>query len=215
MQAQSSPYEVQPPSKRKLILATLGTAAGALVLLLLFVLPAEFGIDPTGLGGALGLTRLNSPATQSIQITDVVGGNEVLREVEIPQFGEPTPLPNPAVFQDQEQPPRTETLEIEIPAESETEIKVHLQEGKVVLYSWQVDRGDVYVDFHGHDPSFGPDFFVRYKEQQEGSGNNGSLTAPFDGEHGWYWLNYNEFPVTITLDLQGYYEEVIDYGIFQ
>ena len=213
MEKQPSPYEVQPPSKRKLAGATLAAAAGALVLLMLIVLPAEYGIDPTGLGRAMGLTSLNAPA-QTIEISDVIGGNEVLREVEIPEFGEPTPLPNPAVFQDQERAPKTETLRIEIPADGQTEIKVQLQEAQVVLYSWQVDRGQLYVDFHGHDPSFGPDFFVRYKEQQEGSGNHGSLTAPFTGEHGWYWLNYNEYPVIITLELSGYYDEVIDYGIF-
>lgn len=213
MDKQQSPYEAQPPSKRRIFISTLFAACGALVILLLIVLPAEYGLDPTGFGRLTGLAQLTAP-TQSIQISDVIGGNEVIREVEIPQFGEPTPLPNPAVFQDQDQPPRTETLQIEIPSEGETEIKVQLQEGKVVLYSWSVDRGDIYVDFHGHDPSFGPDFFVRYKEQQEGSGNNGSLTAPFSGEHGWYWLNYNEYPVTVTLRLMGYYDEVIDYGIF-
>jgi hypothetical protein len=82
------------------------------------------------------------------------------------------------------------------------------------VYSWAVDQGDIYVDFHGHDASFGPDFFVRYKEQQEGSGNNGSLTAPFSGEHGWYWLNYNEYDVVVTLTVTGYFDDVIDYGIF-
>ncbi|MGV3590262.1 MAG: hypothetical protein ACO1PZ_01155, partial [Gammaproteobacteria bacterium] len=74
---------------------------------------------------------------------------------------------------------------------------------------------DVYVDFHGHDPSFGPDFFVRYQEIQEGATEtHGSLTAPFTGEHGWYWLNYNEEPVVIVLTVSGFYDEIIDYGIF-
>ena len=38
--------------------------------------------------------------------------------------------------------------------------------------------------------------------------------APFSGEHGWYWLNYNEFPVTVTLTVTGYFDDIIDYGIF-
>ncbi len=201
-------------SEKSLVKATVIAIVAAAVILTTIVLPSEYGIDPTGIGGALGLTQLNAEPVQTIEITDIIGGNAVLREVEIPAFGEPTPLPNPAVFQDQETPPQTRTMEITIPGDAETEVKLVMQEGKVAVYSWAVDQGDIYVDFHGHDASFGPDFFVRYKEQQEGSGNNGSLTAPFSGEHGWYWLNYNEYDVVVTLTVTGYFDDVIDYGIF-
>ena len=212
MKNQNISNEVVKPSGKKLLLSTLLALAGAAILLVLIVLPAEYGIDPTGLGNKLGLAALNAPV-KTIQISDVTGGNEALREVAIPDAGDPTPLPNPAVFQDEQQPPKTDTIQITIPSEAETEIKLKLQEGKSAQFSWQVDRGDLYVDFHGHDPSFGPAFFVRYKEEQESAGGNGSLVAPFTGEHGWYWLNYNEFPVVVTITVSGYYEEVIDYGL--
>jgi hypothetical protein len=89
-----------------------------------------------------------------------------------------------------------------------------MQTSKMIEYAWRVDRGSVYTDFHGHDPAAGNEYFVRYKEQQEGTGNNGSLVAPFAGEHGWYWLNYNEFPVVVTVTISGYFDDVVDYGIF-
>jgi len=205
---------IDPPSSSSLLKATLIAVVAAIILLVLIVLPAEYGIDPTGVGEATGLTELNAEPVYRIEISDVIGGNETIREVEIPAFGEPTPLPNPAVFQDQEAAPQIISMDVTIPAETQTEIKMVMTEGKAIVYSWQVDRGDIYVDFHGHDVSFGPDFFVRYKEQQEGAGNNGSLTAPFDGEHGWYWLNYNEYDVVVTLTITGYYDDIIDYGIF-
>lgn len=205
--------QVPTPSGRTLLTTTVLAIAGAALLLILVVLPAEYGIDPTGAGTALGLTAINEPV-RTIQITDVTGGNEAMLDVEIPDFGEPYPLPNPRVFQKEERAPETRTLRVMIPAESETEVKLVMQEAKVALYSWSVDQGDIYVDFHGHDPSFGPDFFVRYEELQEGAGSSGSLTAPFKGEHGWYWLNYNEFPVEVTLTVTGYFDDVIDYGIF-
>ena len=66
----------------------------------------------------------------------------------------------------------------------------------------------------GHDPAAGDDFFVRYEEQQAGTKGNGSLVAPFEGEHGWYWLNINEVPVTITLTVTGFFDDIVDYGIF-
>lgn len=213
MNKKNIPNPVNQPSGKKLLQSTGLALAGAAVLLVLVVLPAEYGIDPTGLGNRMGLTALNEPV-RSNQITDVIGGNAAMRAVAIPDFGAPTPLPNPAVYQDEAQAPNTETMLVTIPPNSETEIKVRLEEGKVILFSWRVDQGDIYVDYHGHDPSFGPDFFVRYKEEQESAGNNGSLTAPFTGEHGWYWLNYNEFPVVVTLTVDGYFEELIDYGIF-
>lgn len=205
---------IEPPSSQTLIKATVISIVAAVIILALVILPAEYGVDPTGFGAATGLTELNDEATVTIEITDIIGGNEVIREVEIPGFGEPTPLPNPAVFQDEAEPPQTITMEVMIPAEAETEVKMVMTEGKVAMYSWSVDQGDIYVDFHGHDISFGPDFFVRYKEQQEGEGNSGSLTAPFDGEHGWYWLNYNEYDVVVTLTITGYFDDIIDYGIF-
>ena len=205
---------IEPPSSKSLVKATLISIVAAAVILVLVVLPSEYGVDLTGFGSATGLNELNAEPMVTIEISDIIGGNEVIREVEIPGFGEPTPLPNPAVFQGQAEPPETITMKVMIPAERETEVKMAMTEGKVAVYSWEVDQGDIYVDFHGHDISFGPDFFVRYKEQQEGSGNNGSLTAPFDGEHGWYWLNYNEFDVEVTLTITGYFDDIIDYGIF-
>jgi hypothetical protein len=203
----------QLASKKRIGQATVVAAIVALIVLVTTVLPAEYGIDPTGIGDAFGLTVLSQP-TRTIEIIDVLGGNEAVKEFEIPDFGDPVPLPNPGIHQDEEQPSRTDTVKITIPAEGETEIKTVLRAGKVITYSWQVDQGSVYSDFHGHDPALGNDFWVRYREHQEGSGHNGSLTAPFDGEHGWYWVNLTQFPLTVTLTVSGFYEDMIDYGIF-
>jgi hypothetical protein len=201
------------PSGKRIAVSVVVAAAVAGLILITVVLPAEYNIDPTGIGRALDLTALSEPS-RTLEITDVLGGNEAVREVEIPDFGEPVPLPNTAIYQDQEQPPQTRTMQITIPPEKQTEIKTVLGKSKVIQYSWQADRGTVYCDFHGHDPAAGDQFFVRYREHQEGSSANGSLVAPFDGEHGWYWLNYNDFPVTITLTVTGFFDEIKDYGLF-
>jgi len=205
----------EPPTGKRLILSAAIAAGAAAIALVAFVLPAEYGIDPLGIGRALGLTALSeSSQTRTIEIVDVVGGNERVVQAEIPDFGEPVPLPNPAVHQDAPAAPRTDTIEVEIPPEQETEVKLLMNTSKAVLYSWHVERGTIYSDFHGHTPDAGPNFFVRYIEHQETAGGNGSLVAPFDGEHGWYWLNYNDFPVKVTLTVSGYYDDIIDYGIF-
>jgi hypothetical protein len=216
---------IEPPSGKRIAVSALVACVVAGIVLVTAVLPAEYGVDPTGIGGALGLTALNEPV-RTIEIADVVGGNEAVREAKIPDFGEPVPLPNPAVHQAEDHAPRSQQFVVTIPPEGETEIKTVLRAGKMILYTWSVDRGTIYSDMHGHNPEFGSDFFVRYLEHcgdeddfengicKEGSGQSGSLVAPFDGEHGWYWLNFNEFPVTVTLDVTGFYDDTIDYGIF-
>jgi hypothetical protein len=201
-------------ASRNVVLSAVIGACVAAIVLFAFVLPAEYGIDPTGLGRVLGLTEMNAVAepTRTFQIVNVIGGNESVKEVEIPDFGEPVPLPNPEVYQHRDAAPRTDTVNVMIPAEGETEIKTVLGTSQMIVFSWHTDRGAIYSDFHGHDPEAGDEFWVRYSEHQEAAGDDGSLVAPFSGEHGWYWLNFNDFPVTVTLTLTGYYDDIIDYS---
>ena len=91
MSENNSNHEIEAPSATNLLTATIATIIGALILLVLVVLPAEYGIDPTGFGELTGLDALSSEAYETIEIIDIIGGNEVMREVEIPMFGEPTP----------------------------------------------------------------------------------------------------------------------------
>lgn len=209
-----SPYESNPPSGRKILTSVAIAVTGAAAALVAVVLPAEYNIDPTGIGHALGLTALHAPA-KTIQIANVVGGNEKYREVVIPDPGKPIPLPNPAVFQGKSTPSRSETMTITLQPGQETEIKTALKTAQVILFSWQVDGGQVYVDFHGHEPGAGNDAWVRYEELQSSTQGNGSLVAPFEGEHGWFWLNISDNPITIKLTVSGYYEKLINYGILK
>jgi hypothetical protein len=205
--------EIQAPSGKRIARSVGIAIVVAAVLLVVAVLPAEYGIDPTGIGRALGLTELNAAPTRTFEVKDVLAGNEGVREVEVPDFNEPVPLPNPGVHQSEDRPIETRTVTITLPPEGETEIKTVLRESKVVVYHWETDRGSIYCDLHGHDPEAGSEFFVRYREDQEASNVTGSLVAPFGGEHGWFWLNYNDFPVVITLTVTGFFDDIIDYGI--
>jgi hypothetical protein len=205
----------QAPSGRRIALSVGLAVIVAAIVLVVAVLPAEYGIDPTGIGRALGLDALNAPASRTIEVRDVIGGNERVREVEIPAFNEPVPLPNPAVHQAEDRPIETRTVTLTLGVDDETEVKAVLRASKVIEYTWKTDGGLVYCDMHGHDPAAGQDFFVRYREDQEGATEaTGSLVAPFDGEHGWYWLNLHDGPVTITLTVTGFFDDIIDYGIF-
>ncbi len=211
MPESQSPFEANPPSTARLMKSIGIALAIAVVALLAVVLPAEYGIDPTGIGRALGLTEMRAP-TRTLLVKDVIGGNEKYREIKIPDTKQPIPLPNPAVIQLKQAAPRTDTITITLKPIEETEIKTVLDAAQVVLYDWKVEGGEVYTDFHGHEPGAG-DAFVRYEEQMSGTEGHGSLVAPFAGEHGWYWVNVSPDPVTITLHLTGYYKDTKNYGI--
>lgn len=213
-----SPFIAHPPSARRLLLTVLVAVVLAGTVLTTVVLPAEFGIDPTGIGKAMGLTKMSQ--TSKVELGDTIGGNEGIiasakaLPSEVKGSPQPLPLPNPAVHQSQAAPARSETVTIKLPPYTQTEVKAALAAGKMLLYSWQVAGGKVYVDFHGHDPAWeNKQAFVRYEEQNASSGANGSLVAPFTGEHGWYWINTGKTPVVITLTVQGFQDKIINYGV--
>ena len=213
MSKSMSPFEVNPPSPKRLIASVAISIAGAALVLLIIVLPAEYNLDPTRIGGALGLTAMHAPK-RTLQVKDVIGGNEKYREVELPSLDKPVPLPNRAVIQVKPAVARTENVSVTLQPGQQTEIKAVMDAAQVILYSWTAKGGEVYTDFHGHEPEAG-DAFVRYEEQQTGHEGHGSLVAPFSGEHGWFWLNISEQPVTIRLTFSGYHREVKNYGLIE
>ena len=188
----------------------------AAIALFTLVLPAEYGYDPTGIGRHLGLMAMSDARTSAADsIEDVTGGNDVLKAAAGASSMDPLPLPNPAVSQLEAAAPHTETIEITLGFDEKTEIKAVLAKGKVILYDWSVEGGKVYVDFHGHDPSKGDAYWVRYEEADGITQRSGSLVAPFAGEHGWYWLNVSDTPVKIRLTVTGYQEKLVNYGLLK
>src|SRR5262249_54634911 len=61
-------------------------------------------------------------------------------------------------------------------------------------------------DFHGHTLNAeGEAMTVAEYRKDKGLADAGSLTAPFEGIHGWYWKNTNADPVTVKLEVWGFY----------
>ena len=55
-----TPLRAELPSSRQLLRSTILAVIAALVLLIAVVLPAEYGIDPTGVGRVLRLTEMGN-----------------------------------------------------------------------------------------------------------------------------------------------------------
>ena len=106
MSESSAQGRFEPPSGKTIVISSVVALLVAIVVLIAIIWPAEYGRDPTGIGGLLGITSMSTAPTETIEVVDNIGGNETLREIEIPDFGDPVPLPNPNVAQHEPTPPR-------------------------------------------------------------------------------------------------------------
>ena len=109
---------------------------------------------------------------------------------------------------------RTDTVDIPVrPNGGEIEYMVKMRQGDSMVYSWRAveiaapDR--LTSEFHGHtDRAPGTTGTLIFYRKATGASENGSLTAPFDGIHGWYLKNDTDRPVVVRLTLAGFYEVI-------
>jgi hypothetical protein len=166
------------PSLAALIKATGVAFVIAVVLLVLVVLPAEYDVDVTGFGRAIGLTVLSKPA--------------------------PEPAPEAT---DASEIERDDQTVVDVPAGKGVEYKFHLRGGQKMKYSWNSNSSELFYDFHGEPKGAASNVFESFAAGKA-SLVKGTFTAPFDGTHGWYWKNSSPRPVQITLETSGTYEIV-------
>lgn len=174
-------------SSRNLFKAVVAAFIGAMVVLITFVMPAEYGLDPTGIGEALGLTAISSPA---------------LAPIPPPQGASLAPTAmGPVSLYPAEY--KFDSREIILGPYEYVEFKYHLAEGATMLFSWRAD-GDVMHDFHGDREGAAADAAQSFDAAPRRQAD-GSFTAPFTGIHGWYWENPAGETVTIRLHSAGFY----------
>lgn len=100
------------------------------------------------------------------------------------------------------------THRVELPIDGAVEYKAIMSQGDSIVFDWATRGGQVYTDFHGHAEPMDDNVFVRY-EESEVSDQSGMIVAAFSGGHGWYWLNLEDHPITITLRVAGFFEEIV------
>lgn len=230
--------------------ATLGSALAAGAILVFAWVPAEYGIDPTGVGGMLGLTemgeikqqlyaeaeaddaalavpaavptavpapldpalteRLDAIETQVAAIAAIVGATPVPPE---PAAAAPAPVetaaappdPSAALEPTEPAPPswRDEVSYILAPTEG-IEVKLVMEEGAIAAFEWSANGAVLNFDTHGD----GGGQRISYEQGRGVPGQEGELVAAFTGNHGWFWRNRTDAPVTVTLRARGDYVEL-------
>ena len=192
------------PTSRQLVRATAISAAVAGALLVTIVLPAEYAIDPTGIGGALGFTEMGEIKAQLAQeaATDraatALAANAAAPGVAATMPAEPQTGAAAATA-------RSDVTRVTLNPGQGAEVKATMAEGVQLAYDWSVSGGAVNYDTHADAP--GIDYYG-YDKGQNSAGERGQLVAPFDGKHGWFWRNRGDAPVTVTLRTQGAYTEI-------
>lgn len=165
-----------------------------------------------------GVVKQNQEPPPSVQSEPVTTAGEGLLmrylepdqvEVSYDEYGTVLPYSSGDNYVKGERAWRHETLSIEIKGDQSVEYKALMNQGESLNFQWTVEGGQAYYDMHAHDDAFGKEFFTRYDEG-EGVSHAGTIIAPYSGEHGWFWLNLEEGPITITLEVAGFFEKIVE-----
>lgn len=190
--------------KDKLARNTVVAIVIAIILLIIVVLPAEYDIDPTGMGAVLGIKGLSSQAEVDTILPET--GDTAITEANPLHTNFDPPL---------------QFVEVDLILEpyGQGEFKLKMPENARLSYSWDSGTDLVYADLHGHTLITGEageeeEIVVRYWETQEGTSESGEFGTPFKGDHGWYFLNLETRPISIKVSISGTFDshEYIDIG---
>lgn len=199
----------QLPTAGELIRSTIIALISAFLILVTVVLPAEYAIDPTRIGSLLGLTRMGEI---KIQLAEEAKEAESSKKEEnsIADFKQSEPAINntneQANSSEENAGSKTDQVKVIIPSDEGAEIKVEMLKGASIDFTWKAEGGSLNFDSHGEESnSFKT---ASYDKGTNKNKQSGTLTAKFDGTHGWYWRNRSRNNVTLTLDVKGDYISV-------
>ncbi|MES0196687.1 transmembrane anchor protein [Mesorhizobium sp. M0011] len=205
------PTRAELPTSMQLLRSTVIAILAAAAILVTIVLPAEYAIDPTGVGRALELTEMGEIKTQLAEEAE----QDRLREL---QNGTPTAVPAPdqqssllkRVFAElvigsaSAQELRTDEMSVTLKPGEGAEIKLVMAKGAQAKYSWTANGAVVNFDTHGD----GGGENISYEKGRGAAEDEGVLEAAFDGNHGWFWRNRTDADVTVTLKTNGAYTDI-------
>lgn len=175
-------------ARQRLLVAAGAALLGAGLILVMFVLPAEFGVDPLGTGAKTGLLDLGVVGQQVEALSNAASTGGAQATIVVPQ----------------DRPFKEETVEFKVGPRQGMEYKYRLDKGEALLYSWKT-TGPVNYEFHAEPDGAPRGYAQTYEKVERKSEASGTLTAPFPGIHGWYWENTTDQEITVTLTTAGYY----------
>lgn len=204
------PADVELPSAGKLIRSTAISIVVAGGILVTTVLPAEYAIDPTGIGRLLGLTSmgeikksLEKESKEHSQFTPRSGD----RRSVFTALG--NLLISPAAAEEKKPAAKATDWKDEVtftlkPGQG-FEIKLTMKKGVKARYEWTATGGRINYDLHAHAGGSN----ARYKRGRGKQNDSGSFTARFDGDHGWFFRNRDRNEVKVVMKFKGDYSGIV------
>jgi hypothetical protein len=198
------PTDVELPTSRQLVRSTIAALCTAAAILVLVVLPAEYTIDPTGAGRALGLTQMGEIKVQLAR--EAAQDRASTASSSAPATPAPAAVPAQARAAPASSAPvgRNDEISVTLAPGEGAEVKLAMQEGARADFSWTAAGGVVNFDLHGD----GGGRSISYEQGRSVPRAEGRLEAAFTGNHGWFWRNRGSAPVTVTLRTNGTYSNI-------
>ena len=204
------PARAELPSSRQLVKSTITAIVAAAAILVTIVLPSEYAIDPTGVGGVLGLTEMGEIKSQLSKEAEA----DRLMEEQKAKDADQKSSAGGSIFgffigQAQAQTAATaaewkDRYEVVLKPGEGIEVKLVMEEGAEAQFSWKVEGGKVNYDLHGD----GSGQNISYEKGRGVPGHEGILKAAFTGNHGWFWRNRDKQDVKVILNVKGDYSEM-------
>ena len=192
------PSEKDLPTSTQLLKATVVAIAVTFILIVVVVLPAEYGSDPTGMGKILGLKEMGEIKMSLLDESHKESSQQnTTSSIEIDHTEEV--IVNNTINKD--------VVELTIEPGQAIEIKLEMRSGSLVQYEWKTIKGGLNYNLHG-DGYKGSQQFISYKKGRMVPSDSGELKAEFDGYHGWFWRNREKFSVTVNLQTSGDYIQI-------
>ncbi len=198
--------DVELPAADNLLRSTLIALAVAVAILVLAVLPAEYGVDPTGIGRKLGLTQMGEikVALAKEAAADDAADEADAADADVADAADAELGAGALAAPDSTW--RHVTIIPLAPGEGK-EVKLVMKKGDEAEFAWEAVGGVVNHDTHG-DSTGAPNSYVNYRKATGVSADSGALVAAMDGSHGWFWRNRGDRPIAVTLRTRGAYAEL-------
>jgi hypothetical protein len=185
------------PTTRQLNRATLIAAGVAALVLVTAVLPAEYGIDPIGVGRVIGLTKMGEAKREAAAGAEAAPAEAESGDILL----DPEPAPAQGASGQQ-----TGEVTLTLQPDEGSEVKATMKAGEQFSYEWTTGGPRINFELHGEEHGAEAGEYTSY-EKGTSAGASGTFQAPFDGTHGWYWRNRSSAPITITVKAKGAFQK--------
>jgi hypothetical protein len=201
------PDAAELPSLARLRAATAAVLALAIGIYYAIVLPAEKGIDPTGVGRAIGLLEMGE-IKQDIAAEALADSIDAIARREADSAWVVDSLQAMTLPVSPGGAGKTDTIRVKIPGKGSGEAMLRMEEGAWARYSWRADRGVLDADVRGDSAGAPEHWLHRYAYSSADSSSVGVIRAAFRGEHGIIWQNFGDLSVTVTFIVFGTHDGV-------